>query len=368
MVTERRTLLKGLAASLLVPWTRIAAQANDAEPLFAAAYRDRDGGYGAASFDEAGARLSQVSLPSRGHGLAVDPARRRVIAFARRPGDFAVCWSNDNAFEPVWFSPPKGRHFYGHGIVSADGQLLYTSENDFETGRGVIGIYDATKNFAPVGAFSTGGIGPHDLALMPDGKTLVVANGGILTHPDHGREMLNLDTMAPSLAYLDCRNGDVINQVKLAPDLHKLSIRHLAVNDHGQVVIGCQHNGGRNEQPDLVFTHRPGEVLQSLLLPEAATQSLRNYVSSVALDSSGRYAAITSSRGSAALVIDIEKRTVVRKHILGDVSGAAPSSKAPGTFLVTTGDNTLVLLGSEEQGTAIRTPGLSWDNHVVRAV
>jgi hypothetical protein len=41
--------------------------------------------------------------------------------------------------------------------------------------EGVIGVYDARANYKRIDEFPTFGIGPHDLALLPDGKTLVVA-------------------------------------------------------------------------------------------------------------------------------------------------------------------------------------------------
>ena len=80
-------------------------------------------------------------------------------------------------------SAATGRHFYGHGCLSADKSVLFTTENDYDAVKGVIGIRDA-KDFQSVGEYSSYGIGPHDIHLMPDGKTLVVANGGIQTHPD----------------------------------------------------------------------------------------------------------------------------------------------------------------------------------------
>lgn len=367
METDRRYMLKGAAAALLLPWARHAAKAAGQDPLFAAAYRRDDGGFGAALFDQAGDRKSSVALPGRGHGFAIDALGRRVVTFARRPGKFAVSMGMRDMGEPVWFAPPEGRHFYGHGVFSADGRILYATENDIESGRGLIGLYDNTGNFAPIGAFPTGGTGPHDLALMPDGQTLVVANGGIRTHPDHGREMLNLDKMAPSLVYLDTRNGNIIDQAKLAPDLHKLSLRHLAVNDHGQVVIGCQHKGPRNERPELILTHSMGAAPQLLTLPDEATQSLNNYVSSVALDTSGRYAAITSSKGGAVLIIDLEQRKLIKQQRIRDVSGVAATPDIPGGFLVTSGTSTIGQIGLNEAEARTVTSGVSWDNHVVWA-
>ena len=49
---------------------------------------------------------------------------------------------------------------------------------------------------------ANGSFGPHEIRLLPQGDTLVVANGGIETHPDSGRSKLNLPTMRPNLAYI----------------------------------------------------------------------------------------------------------------------------------------------------------------------
>ena len=58
---------------------------------------------------------------------------------------------------------------------------------------------DATDDYRQVGELPAHGVGPHEVVLMPDGKTLAVANGGIRTHPDRDRVPLNLDSMQPSL-------------------------------------------------------------------------------------------------------------------------------------------------------------------------
>lgn len=358
--------MQGAAASLLLPWTRLVANAGGQGPLYASAYRDRGGGFGAALFDPSGKNVNSVSLPGRGHGFAVAPGSKRIVAFARRPGNFAVCMGRDQTTEPEWFSPPQGRHFYGHGVFSPDELVLYATENETETGNGIIGLYDATDDFKPLGAFRSGGIGPHDLAFMPDGHTLIVANGGIRTHPDYGREELNIETMLPSLAYLDTRTGEIRETVQLSSGLHKLSLRHLAVNGAGLAVIGCQHKGPRNEQPDLVLTHRMGAEPEALSLPQEAAQMLNNYVSSVAMDASGHYAAVTSSKGSVALVVDLEQRKLVLEKQLADVSGIAPAPGPDGEFFVTAGTSAIGEFGLNEPEVVARTTGISWDNHVVR--
>src|SRR5690606_31025455 len=135
------------------------------------------------------------------------------------------------------------RHFFGHGVYTPSGHLLFATENDYAAGRGVLGVYDASEAgaYQRVAEFPTGGIGPHEVVLMPDGRTLCVANGGILTHPDYGKLELNLDSMRPSLSYVDARDGRLLEQVFLPEELHRLSLRHMALDASGCVWVGCQY-------------------------------------------------------------------------------------------------------------------------------
>ena len=144
-------------------------------------------------------------------------------------------------------SPPKPeRHFFGHGVFSADGRLLYTTENDYERAAGMIGVRDATDGYKQIGEFPAHGLEPHDIALLADGRTMVIANGGIQTHPDRGDDELNLPDMQPSLVYVDVATGDLLEEHRLAPALHQLSIRHLAIarRRHGRVRLPISRAGG----------------------------------------------------------------------------------------------------------------------------
>ena len=348
---------------MLLPCLPRTTLANEGTPLFAAAYRDTSGAFGAAIFDETGEIAQEVELPARGHGFAVHRPSSRVVAFARRPGNFAVSFDHGGTAPPLWFQPPARHHFYGHGVFTPDGRLLFATENEIASGRGIVGLYDATDGYRTVGAFPTGGIGPHDLAFMPDGRTLVVANGGIRTDPGMGRTPLNIEDMQPSLAYIDTRNGDLLENVRLAPGLHKLSMRHLAVTSRGLVVIGCQHKGPRNETPGLVVTHEMGAQPGEFPLPDAATRSLRNYVSSVAADASGQYAAITSSKGGTVLVMDLQSRQLVKQQRIRDVSGVAPAKADGEAFFTTAGTGEIGRIGAPGP---LKTGSHAWDNHVIR--
>ena len=55
---------------------------------------------------------------------------------------------------------------------------------------------------------------PHEILRFPGSDTLIVANGGIQTHPDTGRAKLNIERMLPNLSYLSPL-GDVLEMVAL---------------------------------------------------------------------------------------------------------------------------------------------------------
>ncbi len=76
----------------------------------------------------------------------------------------------------------------------------------------MIGVRDATDGYKQIGEFPAHGLEPHDIALLADGRTMVIANGGIRTHPDRGDDELNLPEMQPSLVYVDIATGDLLEE------------------------------------------------------------------------------------------------------------------------------------------------------------
>ena len=357
---DRRHFLKAAGAGFaaaLAPAARAAVEEADA--VFATAFQRRDGAYGVALLSEAGKMLFAVDLPERGHDIAFDPVHRKAVAFARRPGTFAVVFDHAADKPPLTIMSVEGRHFFGHGVFSPDGRLLYATENDFEAAAGMIGVYDATDGFRRLGEFPTRGMDPHELLLMPDGRTLAVANGGIETHPDFGRAKLNLSTMKPSLVFLDRETGGLIEKHALAPALHQLSIRHMDLDAAGTVWFGCQYEGPAGDRPPLVGRARPGEEVALLDLPSEVLAGLRNYVGSVAANPAAGTVAVSSPQGNSLAVIDVADGKVRATRALSEVCGLAPDG---GAFLATSGTGTVLA----PSGARAEVPDIAWDNHLLR--
>ncbi len=326
MGIDRRQLLMGGALSLTSAiWPSLASPvwATNADTLLIAACRKRDNSFAFVVMTLEGRVIREFPIQGRGHDFAYDKRSNTVVAFARRPGRFALAFNARNHSSPIMFAPPTERHFYGHGTFSIDGRLLYTTENNFESARGVIGVYDATANFARIGEFDSHGVGPHDILLMQDGKILVVANGGIETHPESGREKLNIPTMAPSLCFVDLATGDLIARQSLQQGLHHLSIRHLTSDSHGTVWFGGQWEGDIDKAPGLIGRASPDKPITILEASQSIGADLKGYIGSVAIGSDGRWLAASAPRANRILYFDIRNAGKIVSSDVPDGCGLA---------------------------------------------
>lgn len=332
------------------------------------AARKNGGHFEAALFDEYGRDRLVVPMPDRGHSFAIDHARGRAVAFGRQPGFFAVAFDLAGNRAPQALSVATGRHFFGHGVYTRDGKLMVATENDFEAGRGVLGVYDASAGggYRRVGELSTAGVGPHEVVLMPDGRTLCVANGGILTHPDYGKLQLNPDDMLPSLVYIDVYTGDLLEQVFLAAELHRSSIRHLVVDAAGAVWFGCQYIATDARRPALVGRHRRGAQPELFAGPDDTLRGMKNYVGSLATDSTGTIVATSSPVGGCVVFWDTRSGRCMGSTEIFDGCGVAAGPQEG--FVVSSGQGALVMTSVQGDQHALPKPATdrSWDNHLRR--
>ncbi|MEL6205942.1 MAG: DUF1513 domain-containing protein [Pseudomonadota bacterium] len=354
-MTSRRSFLCGILASGVAP---AASWADAGAPTHLAAARRADGRYVLCGLGAEQGMLFSIPLPDRGHAAAAHPTRPEAIAFARRPGTFALVLDCRNGDVLAHLAAPAGRHFYGHGAFSQDGRLLFTTENDFEMAEGRIGVWDATRRYARVGEIASGGTGPHDVRILPGRDILVVANGGIETHPESGRTKLNLPTMRPNLSYLSFE-GDILDQVEPPRDHHLNSIRHLSVRADGLVAYATQWQGALSDTPPLLGLHTMGRAVRHLSPNTGLHRDCVGYAGSVAFRGDGRAVAITAPRGGIALIFDVEGGHTSNVIRLEDVSGVAADRAA---LLFTSGTGALF---RTQDSVSIELSDHGWDNHLI---
>ncbi len=367
MVIDRRRALVGgailLTAGALRPaW---AAATGIEAPVYASACRLPDGHYALALLDAAGNLCRQIPIAGRAHDVAVSPATGQAVLFARQPGEFALAFAPDGRREPVLFTPPESRCFFGHGAFSPDGRLLYATENDLDGGRGLLGVYDATGGFKRIGEIETGGVGPHEVILLSDGRTLAVANGGYETLPVTGRTPIDLAAMKPSLVFISRDTGEIVARHEPPPDRRLLSIRHLAEDARGRVWFGGQWEGGAGDVPEVIGWTRPDEALRTFAAPAATGALLKGYIGSVAASRDRTTIAVSAPRAGRVLVIDAAATALSRVLELPDACGLAPDETQGIT--ISTGFGKLVDSGRGASADPLAEhAGIAFDNHLRR--
>jgi uncharacterized protein len=365
MEIDRRSLLLGTLAAVGFNPARAGPYARADDIAFVSAAKRGKSAFSILLLSANGAILREVPLTARGHDVAMHPASGNAVVFARRPGTFAVAFNLNNATEPQIFNAQEGRHFYGHGTFSPDGRLLYISENDIAGARGVIGVYSVAGGYKKIGEHLSHGLGPHEIILLPDGKTLAVANGGLDTVPEAGRENLNLDAMEPSLTFVDRETGQLRAKHTLPSDLKQLSIRHIAADASGLIWFGAQWEGSPSEMPQVIGS--AGETGRLRLITPSANAGLelKGYIGSMAASRDGRI--IAASAPKAGRVVYIEAATGAVKAVseLKDACGIA--GEHDDTFAATSGFG---VLRHERAGASVvsesQLADIAFDNHLRR--
>lgn len=347
-MASRRAFLAGLVASTLPRpgWADVGS------PAYLAAAKTGEDRFSLHGLSASGESLFSLPLPARGHAGCAHPTQAICVAFARRPGTYALVLDAFSGTVLQRLTPPENRHFNGHGAYSADGKLLYTVEQAADTSMGYLGLWD-TARYTRIGEVPTLGIGPHDMRRLPDGS-LIVANGGIATDPTD-RTKLNLDTMRANLAQL-APDGAPIGRAELPRELRQNSIRHLALIPGG-AAFALQWEGDPAEPVPLLGLWREGQIT---LHPSPDAEALRMLAYAGSIAATANRIAITSSQGGVVQLFD-HAGTFVATLPRTDASGIA----AMGTdFLVTDGTGALTRL-TDTAFSAVNIMPLSWDNHLV---
>lgn len=295
-VLTRRKALALLGASLTAPLAaRVGANpsAPVPAPLSLVAAWERQGHFFVGVVSAVAGKNQPLQLsaplevPTRAHGLCALPDGS-VLAVARRPGDWWLHWHPERPSAAQWLWTEPDRAFNGHAIASPDGQRIYTTETDLETGASLIGVRDA-RSLAKLAEWPTHGIDAHELiwdtASLQDGApTLLVANGGVPTAPETGRVKRQLDTMDSSLVRLHGRHGERLGQWRLNDA--RLSLRHLAWNpqrDTLGIALQAEHDASADKEAAPVLALFDGQALRL----QSAPASLHGYGGSIAATKHG---------------------------------------------------------------------------------
>lgn len=350
MNLTRRQLLAFAGAGFAGP-----AMAAVRPARFAAAW-DSEHGTQIGVMAQVGAMLkphSALDVPTRAHGLLAEQ-NGTLIGVARRPGDWIVRW-RPGTKPGAWAWAEPGRVFSGHVIASANGEQLYTTETDVQTGQGLIGVRDAVS-LRKVSEWPTHGMDPHELLLDSSGG-LWVANGGIATQPETGRAKLDLGRMDSSLVRLDTHDGTLRGQWRM--DDPRLSLRHLAWGSRdGLSLLGialqAEHDDLKAKAEAPVLALFDGQGLRAADTPSPC---LGGYGGTIAF-TRGLFA-VSCTRAHGVALFDA---TGGWKGFTGLASACALAC-APATGYLWAGGHSGALRVSSSPLPLAAAPGIRLDNH-----
>ncbi len=217
-------------------------------------------------FDGNSTHSDSFELTFLAHGITPSPNDPKLAVLFEKhgPGCCVVDLCAKQIVRTV--TTTRNRHFYGHGVFSRDGSVIYCTESDLEDRRrGWIAVRDG-NTFEYLGDFPSFGLAPHDCRLLDDGNTLVVTNGGsAVGEPDE-----------PNVSYIDVSSRQLLERMPV-PDM-RLDAGHLAITHAGDLAVASaprfgtpdptKHSGGLSLRPNgqpFCTVHEPFEVTAQML-------------------------------------------------------------------------------------------------------
>lgn len=303
--------------------------------------------------------VQALNLPTRPHGFICE-ADGRVLAVARRPGEWLLRWNWRNS-TTQWSWVDDDRRLNGHVVSSQDGFRRLTTETDQGSGQGLLGVRDALT-LEKLQEFDTHGMDPHQSLILPrtlgrlPAGSVVVANGGLRTFAETGRTKPAGSELNSSLVVLSPSDGKLLGQWRL-PDPY-LSIRHLAWDVRSSrlgIALQAEHPHKSAREAAPVLAVWDGE---SLALASAQPQ-LQGYGGDiVALPSSGF--AVSCPKANAVGLFDAGGRwtsTIPQ-------SGVCALSQMTGTWYAAGTEELVAIPGlSGRQPSRMPSRHFRWDNH-----
>jgi uncharacterized protein len=222
---------------------------------------------------DAPAEPRSISLAFLAHGITPSPHDPRLLVLFEKqgPGCCVLDWSTGEVVRTLEAGP--GRKFYGHGVFSADGELLYCTETAVDDrSKGYIAVRNA-RDFTLLGEFPSFGLAPHDCMLFDEGRVLVVANGGSAVGERDG----------PCVTYVDIAEQRLLERLDVPVD--RLNAGHLAMTQPGDLALVSAPREGLDPDRSCggISLRVAGGELRTVEEPRETTEQLLGETLSVAI-------------------------------------------------------------------------------------
>ena len=316
-------------------------------------------------FNLNGNLINSFKLPLRAHDSLYLPGTNKIVVISRRTGNkIFILNLKSNKISKIIHAPDY-RHFYGHGVYCDKTKFLYVTENNYKFNderSGSIAIYDTKKDFSRIGEFITYGIGPHEIKIFRD--TIIIANGGVLTHPDFPRIKLNLKDIQSNITRVNINNGELKQKLQLNKKYKNLSIRHFDIDRNNNIYAGCQvYNKVEQASENLVFSCKSNK-LKSFSISESLSKELKNYTGSIKLNIDNNEIYASFPRGNHLISWNINDHKVKKIIRINDVCGMSYAKKKK-IFLISDGQGNIYSNSLNHNLSKFYSSKFNFDNHFI---
>ncbi len=261
--------------------------------------------------DDPSPKAELLSLAFLAHGITFDPNDRFRAAIFEKKGPHGCIVDLRSMTVTSALTTPASRQFYGHGAFSRDGKLLYATESRLDRGfEGALVVRDA-GTLQELGTLPTYGSAPHDCAIIDDGATMVIANGGGVT----GRS-------EASVTYVDLRTEKLLDRVALASP--KFNAGHIALTHSGDLaIVSAPREGRPHTDLGAVTVRAKGGKVTTATKPSNVVSRMIGETLSVLASASDRTVLATHPLGDCVTVWKLDDASFVETLEIENPRGLA---------------------------------------------
>lgn len=245
--------------------------------------------------------LARIPLDFLAHGFTVHPQKPHLAAVFEKRGPGAALVDLSACKLLGYIRTRHQREFYGHGLWSSDGRIVYAVETALDTHAGLMVVRDA-NGFAELDTFPTYGENPHDCLFVDGGKTLVVTNGGGDLGSSH----------VPSVTYVDVASRRLLEKVVFSDP--KINAGHAVIARDGSLAVCSAPRDGLPQDTSLggvTIKPRKGKA-ERMRKPRPVVERMLGESLSLALHEKSGGLAVTNPAGGIVTLWDMRTGRLLR--------------------------------------------------------
>ena len=281
--------------------------------------------------DAAGDEPQRIVTPFLPHGFSPHPAAsHRAVVFEKRgPGGGVVDLLEKRFVGAI--TPKAGHHFYGHGVHSADGAVVFAVESRLDDNTGVITVRDG-QTFAILDEFPSFGDRPHDCMLVGDGGVLAITNGG-------GPRS---STRPGSVTFVSVDDRRLLDKREVITQ--KLNAGHFAITSAGALaVVSAPREGMAETEVGGVSLSGDAGKLSYMAEPQALAARMTGEALSVCIDEALGHVVVTHPHAHLVSIWDLGRRALVKSLELESPRGVMMTADGK-YFVISFGARAALLL------------------------